>query len=84
MNDGAFRVFLVKENLPLWSQQLPDMPTLIYEVLRETKHKQEVQRFTQQDEKVSVNLSKTKILYFLSGIILTVATGIIAIYLHLF
>lgn len=35
----------LRNNLPMWSEQLPNLPTLIYEVLKETKHQQEKQRY---------------------------------------
>ena len=43
------RAFLkrLRENLPLWSEQLPEMPSLIYEVLKEKKLQQEKNRFDQ-------------------------------------
>lgn len=31
----------VRENLPYWSEKLPEIPTLIYEVLNEKRHEQE-------------------------------------------
>jgi ubiquinone biosynthesis protein len=40
----------LRDNLPLWSEQLPEMPTLIYEVLKEKKLQQEKVRFAQAME----------------------------------
>lgn len=37
----------VRDNLPLWTEQLPEIPSLIYEVLKEKKHQQVKQRFDQ-------------------------------------
>ncbi len=61
----------IRTNLPLWSEQLPEMPTLIYEVLKETKRREEKNRFDSQaaqsverDER----LRKIKIRYFLGGV----------------
>lgn len=71
----------IRRNLPLWSQQLPEMPSLIYEVLKETKEKQEKIRFAeyeQQTEPLPKEVSKG--LYFFAGIIVTLLmTG--AVYL---
>lgn len=41
------RAFLrrVRENLPYWSEKLPEIPGLIYEVLSETRRQKEEQRF---------------------------------------
>src|SRR3990167_9677662 len=35
----------IRNNLPLWSEQLPDFPNLVYEVLHETRQIQETARF---------------------------------------
>lgn len=45
----GFKAFLkrVKNNLPLWSEQLPELPSLLYEVLHEKKKQQEQLRFNQ-------------------------------------
>ncbi len=45
----GFKAFVrrVRENLPLLSEQLPEMPTLIYEALKETKQRQEKIRFAE-------------------------------------
>jgi ubiquinone biosynthesis protein len=44
----GFKAFIkrIKRNLPLWSEQLPEMPSLMYEVLKESKHRHERLRFT--------------------------------------
>jgi ubiquinone biosynthesis protein len=43
------RAFLrrLRENLPLWSEQFPEIPSLLYEVLKEAKEQQEKRRFRQ-------------------------------------
>lgn len=75
----GFKAFVrrMRDNLPLWSEQLPEMPTLIYEVLREKKHQQEKYRFDQAMamEKTKKKMKWTKTKYFLSGV---TATAIIA------
>lgn len=43
---GAHGLFKrLRENVPLWSEYLPEMPGLIYEVLKETKNAKEAERF---------------------------------------
>jgi ubiquinone biosynthesis protein len=43
------RAFLrrLRDNLPLWSEQFPEIPSLLYEVLKEAKLHQETRRFHQ-------------------------------------
>lgn len=79
------RAFLkrVKENLPLWSEQLPAMPSLIYEVLREKKQEQEYHRFQQiQETQASPPMSEKqqKIIFFLMGVVTTVFVGGVVFY----
>lgn len=66
----------VQENLPIWSQQLPAIPSLIYEVLSEKKEEQERERFAH----IKANSNRAnkyrkqryiKITYFLSGVVVT-------------
>lgn len=65
----------LRENLPLWSEQFPELPSMVYETLREIKHQQEKLRFNQisgnsnQDPNQSKNLLRTK--YFAAGVTLT-------------
>jgi len=64
----------IRNNLPLWSEQFPEMPSLIYEVLKETKHQQEKVRFSQMNTNSShekQQTKKTKMCYFLSGVVIT-------------
>lgn len=59
----------IRDNLPMWSEQLPEIPGMIYEVLREVKHQQEKIRFEQAAGN-NINHSshtKTKIGYFIFG-----------------
>jgi len=74
----------IKDNLPLWSEQLPEMPTLIYEILKEKKHEQETLRFAQiiaDQTNGSKQLNKKiKLLYFLSGILSACLVGAILWY----
>lgn len=35
----------IRENLPLWSEQLPELPSLIYETVKERKQQQEREHF---------------------------------------
>ena len=68
------RAFLrrIRENIPLWSEQLPEMPSLLYEILKETKQQQETRRFAQANNNYLAVREKyrargVKIRYFLSG-----------------
>jgi ubiquinone biosynthesis protein len=38
----------IKENIPYWTEKLPELPNLIFEVLNETQHRQEKIRFAQE------------------------------------
>lgn len=74
----GFKAFLrrVKDNLPLLSEQLPQLPTLIYETLKETKHQQEKNRFTQasaylQTLEIKQREKKIKFGYFIGGVGIT-------------
>lgn len=73
----------IRDNVPLWSEQLPEIPAMLYEVLKETKHQQERMRF----EKTAVNslkhdnqLARFKIGYFLSGVAATLLVGGVWVY----
>ncbi|TAK78005.1 MAG: ubiquinone biosynthesis regulatory protein kinase UbiB [Gammaproteobacteria bacterium] len=69
----------VRDNLPLWSEQLPEMPSLLYEVLKEKKQQQERKRF----EYAGINHhaarrrreKQLKVKYFLSGAVLALAVA---------
>ncbi len=66
----------IRDNLPLWSEQFPEMPTLIYEVLKEKKHQQELFRFAQDNNVLLQSKKQTsKWIYFLSGVVTTLVIG---------
>lgn len=76
----------LRDNLPLLSEQLPELPTLIIEVLRETKHQQEKLRFQQESangrsEASHSRETKVKIEYFLGGAGLTLLAVLLMAYL---
>lgn len=59
----------IKENLPYWSEKLPEMPNLVYDVLQEQKRHYENLRFEQMQ--LTTLLSKKRsYTQFLFGIIL--------------
>jgi ubiquinone biosynthesis protein len=61
----------VHHNLPLWSEQLPALPTLIHDILHNTKEQQEKARFTQTIACPTKNRCPGKKLgyrYFLYGV----------------
>lgn len=74
----------VRDSIPLLSEQLPEIPTLIYEVLKETKHRQERLRFMHTMDnalKIKQQEKKIKIDYFLSGVVFTVLIALVVFYI---
>ncbi|VVC76870.1 putative protein kinase UbiB [Aquicella siphonis] len=76
----------IRDNLPLLSEQLPELPTLIFEVLKETKHQQEKLRFRQeaansQTEEIKRREWKIKAEYFLGGSGLTLLAVLLMAYM---
>jgi ubiquinone biosynthesis protein len=74
----GFRAFIqrVRDNLPLWSDQLPEIPSMVYEILHDKKRQQEQQRFdlatnTNRDLVLKKQKRHIKIIYFLTGAILS-------------
>lgn len=69
----------IRDNLPLWSEQLPEMPGMLYEVLREAKHQQEIARFEKMEAKTPAadDSFKTKFIYFVFGAGATVLTAVV-------
>lgn len=67
----------IRQNLPLWSEQLPALPILLYEVLEETKWHQERLRFqhTIRKDHVRKTSRHTKILYFIYGLATALLIG---------
>ena len=75
----------LRDNLPMWSEQFPEIPGMLYEVLRETKNQQERRRFEQDALKNGWNQPQqttTKISYFLLGVVTSVLAAIMFTYLH--
>src|SRR3990167_5701982 len=67
----------VRNNLPLWSEQLPEFPTLIYEVLNELRQVQEAARFVKAKGLVKEENKppENRLRYFLSGAGCTLVLG---------
>lgn len=64
----GFKAFLkrMRQNLPRWSEQMPEMPMLVYEVLKETKNRDQQRRFAPiETKKPSSHWSK--LAYFVIG-----------------
>lgn len=85
----GFKAFLrrIRDNLPLLSEQLPEMPTLIYEVLKESKHQQERLRFAQTAANSHLHETKRqekkiKLEYFAGGVGLTLVVVLLLAYLR--
>ncbi len=55
----------IRENIPYWSEKLPEIPGLIYDVLQQTREQNEVLRFKQQ---VLPAKRKFKLRYFALGL----------------
>lgn len=70
----------IHENLPFWSEKLPDIPLLIYDVLSETRLQQEEQRFAKQLSESSPKKSSLQnpfilglaLAFILSAILITI------------
>lgn len=83
----GFKAFVrrVRQSLPLLSEQLPEIPTLIYEVLKEKKHKHEHWRFEHENEDSGLEIiqreKKIKIEYFIGGVGLTLVVIFVGILL---
>lgn len=80
------RAFLrrIKDNLPFWSEKLPDIPNLIYDVLNETRYHQESERFTKirlQAEQSNSQKSSARY-YFIAGVGMTMLLSSVVLYLH--
>jgi ubiquinone biosynthesis protein len=77
----GFKAFIrrMRDNLPIWSEQLPEIPSLIYTLLKETKEKEERLRFAHTHlPHPQSSLKEIKIIYFATGIITTLLiTGIL-------
>ncbi len=74
----------IRDNLPLWSEQVPEIPSLVYEVLKETKQRQERLRFEHMERRDHGKDKKRerliKITYFLSGAIIALAIAGVVFY----
>lgn len=72
----------VRENLPLWSEQLPQIPSLLFETLSEARKQQVEERFARLNARNghAPAAFKTKLGYFLAGVI--AMTLAVAIYVH--
>lgn len=57
----------IKENIPYWTEKLPEIPNLIFEVLSETQHRQEKIRFSQEMKVKTLSVHSRKH-YFALGI----------------
>lgn len=56
----------IRDNIPYWSEKLPEIPTLIYEVLSQTHEQNEFRRFNQQLPIIPIKKSRRR--YFLLGL----------------
>lgn len=77
----------IKDSLPLLSEQLPEIPTLIYETLKETRRHQERKRFAQTAAnkhllEAKQREKKIRFEYFVSGAGLTLLLVLLLAYLR--
>ena len=75
----GFGAFLrrMRDNLPIWSEQLPELPSLLYETLKETREQQVKNRFETAFAKSYNNTQSTltmKIFYFTAGVLISGCT----------
>jgi ubiquinone biosynthesis protein len=79
----GFRSFIrrLRDNLPLWSEQLPAIPSLIHEVLSETKRRQVKMRFEENNNHQSNHTYIKNFLYFISGALTITIIGSLYFYL---
>lgn len=72
----------IRNNLPLWSEQLPELPSLVHEVLSEVKHEKERIRFkhAMQHTHFAAKVKRIKWLYFSAGIIIAGGIGLLIHY----
>jgi ubiquinone biosynthesis protein len=74
----------IRDNLPLWSEQLPEMPGMMYEVLKEAKQQQERNRFQQAallNSPPPRPLIQIKLGYFTIGVAVALLTAGLISYL---
>jgi ubiquinone biosynthesis protein len=60
----------IRENLPLWSEQLPELPSLIHHVLQETKQEKSLRFFSHTNLRLEKKTTHS-LCYFLGGVIVT-------------
>lgn len=67
------RAFLykMKENLPFWSEKLPELPNLIYDILSEHRQQQEVSRFANHRPVKKHRARRSLFLGFCGGLLLS-------------
>lgn len=69
----------IRTNLPIWSEQMPQLPSMLFEVLRETKYQQSRTRFEQMTTKKEEPMHvMAKLGYFVFGAaaVVVVAAGV--------
>jgi len=71
------RAFLkrLRNNLPLWSEKLPEIPNLIFEVLSETQQKQEKDRFAEKTQAARSTHARSNYFWLGSGLTLLISSG---------
>jgi len=73
----------IKDNLPQWSEKLPEIPTLIYEVLNETQQRQEKIRFAEERHARMIraaSIPKRRYFWTGTGLTLTFCGGLLLLH----
>lgn len=79
----GLRAFLIRirENIPLWSEQFPELPSIVYEVFKEKKYEQERLKFSEKMLASEKNDKSLKIKFFLMGIVFSALFAFIVFYI---
>ena len=71
----------IRENIPAWSEKLPEIPGLIYEVLQERRLQEEKLRFKEESKTLHYSSKKNSPVEFLWGVTLGLLISITSFYL---
>lgn len=72
----------VRDNIPYWSEKLPEMPGLVYDVLNEIRQEKEELRFTRKLDKQNSSEASSK-KYFAWGFVTAVVVCAVGYYVYL-
>ncbi len=72
----------IRENLPFWSEKLPELPGLVYDVLAQQRERQEHERFSRVSQQ-ELTVSRAPRGYFLLGFGAAFLASALGVFLHL-